>query len=173
MHFTKILPLLLFLGCSTAIENRNPLNQTFPSVSGTSLERNIVSLLKDLKGQYAVLLIGYVQNAQFDIDRWILGFTDSKFSFDIYEIPTIPGMFPGMISGYIDNGMRSGIPQELWKDVITVYGDDAKKIVSFTGNERPLNARVLVINPEGKVIFFHDRGYSIPALKSLMGTLPK
>ena len=172
MPLTRLLPFMLFLSCSTAIENRNPLNETFPSVLGTNLEGAEVDLPKDIKGKHAILLIGYIQNAQFDIDRWILGFTDSKVSFDIYEIPTIPGMFPRMLSGYIDNGMRSGIPKELWEDVITVYGKGAKKITSFTGNERPLNARVIVLDPEGKVIFFHDRGYSIPHLKSLINSLP-
>ena len=55
--------------------------------------------------------------------------------------------------------MRRGIPEEDWGAVITVYGD-AGEIVRLTGNENPANARVLLLDETGKVIWYHDRGYS-------------
>ena len=40
---------------------------------------------------------------------------------DVYEIPTIQGLFPRMFSTMIDNGMRKGIPKELWKALAREY----------------------------------------------------
>ena len=62
--------------------------------------------------------------------------------------------------------MRSGIPQNLWKLVITVY-DDADKIVQFLGDEDGLNARVIVLDERGTVIYQHDRGFSVGELNKL------
>ena len=159
-------------GCATAYDNKDILNQSFPRVTGKSLEEEVLQLPDHFSGQHTILLLGYEQNAQFDIDRWLLGLTDSQLQATVYEIPTVVGMFPGMISGRIDDGMRSGIPAELWISVITVYGGDAERLARFTGNEKPLNARVILLDPGGKVVYFHDRGYGIPYLKVLLALIP-
>ena len=83
-----------------------------------------------------------------------------------YEVPTIPGLTARLASGYIDNGMRSGIPSEDWGSVITVYGD-ASQIVTLTGNENPRNGRILLLDKEGKVAWFWDQGYSARRLLDL------
>jgi predicted transcriptional regulator len=66
--------------------------------------------------------------------------------------------------------MRSGIPQEDWAIVATVY-DDADAIARFLGNETPLPARVVLLDKQGKVAFFHDRGYSTKTLLRLSAQL--
>jgi hypothetical protein len=85
----------------------------------------------------------------------------------VREIPTIDGMLPGMFSGTIDSGMRSGIPNEDWGSVVTVYGAGAAELVRFTGNENGGNARVMLLDDEGVVLWFHDRGYSATKLLEL------
>ncbi len=60
---------------------------------------------------------------------------------DVYEIPTIQGLFPRMFSTMSNNGMRAGIPKSLWKGVITVY-QDGEEVQAYTGNENPNNARL-------------------------------
>jgi hypothetical protein len=75
-------------------------------------------------------------------------------------------MLPRMFSTFIDEGMRKGIPKELWGGVITVYADGAA-LQEFTGNENPNNARVLLLDENGKVIYFFDRGFSVFALNEL------
>jgi hypothetical protein len=50
--------------------------------------------------------------------------------------------------------------------VITVY-DDGETVQQFTGNQKPLNCRVILLDSSGKVIFFHDRGFSVKALNQL------
>jgi len=115
-------------------------------------------------------LIGYRQNAQFDIDRWLIGLDMTQTKVNVFEIPAIQGFFPGLFSNQIDEGMRRGIPDELWSIVITVY-KDGDTIQQFTGNEKPNNARVVLLDEAGKVIHFYDRGFSVSALNSVIDAL--
>lgn len=156
---TLLWALSSLVGCGSTVENRDPVGLVFPSVRGESLEGDSMRLPQDLSGEPALLLVGYVQNAQFDLDRWLLGLAQGEVNVRILEVPTIKGLVPGLIAGTIDEGMRSGIPKEDWGSVVTVYSD-AASIVDFTGNEKPNNGRVLLLDPDGKVIWFHDRGYS-------------
>ena len=60
-------------GCSTTYPNRDPVGEVFPSVEGESLEEVATALPESLAGKPAVLLVGYRQKTQFDIDRWLMG----------------------------------------------------------------------------------------------------
>lgn len=150
---------LSLASCSSPTPNRDPLGERFPSVEGEALDGTPFRLPEDLLGAPAVLLVGYVQRTQFDIDRWLLGLLQAEVAVPIYEVPTIDSLVATQLKGTIDDGMRAGIPEEDWSAVVTVYGD-ADAIVELTGNERPQNARVLVLDPSGQVAWFHDRGYS-------------
>lgn len=150
-------------GCSTTYERRNPIGERFPTVRAAALDESIVAIPDNFAGKEVLLFIGYEMDSQFDIDRWLLGLTQLEVDVAVYELPTIPGLIPGMFGSVINNGMRSGIPQEDWAIVATVY-DDADAIARFLGNETPLPARVVLLDKQGKVAFFHDRGYSIKSL---------
>ncbi len=172
--------LALLLGalpaCSSPLPNRDPTGEAFPRVSGTSLAGDATVLPDDLADGPAILLVGYVQDAQFDLDRWLIGLLQLETPARLLEVPTIDGLLPGMVGGFIDDGMRSGIPREDWAAVVTVYGD-AEAIVAFTGEERPRNGRILLLDGEGVVRWFHDRGFSAgkaleldAAVRGLRGT---
>lgn len=151
----------LAAGCSSSIPSRpmaDLIGQPFPSVRGEGLDNKPWALPADLAGKPALLLIGYRQNAQFDIDRWMLGILMAKTPVAMYEIPTISGLLPGLVGNQIDSGMRGGIPPEAWSSVITVYAD-AHHIERFTGTELGNNARVLLLDANGTVVWAADRGY--------------
>jgi hypothetical protein len=137
---------------------------------GKLLKKNKINIPKDFKNKTTLLLLGYTQNSQFDIDRWLIALDMTKTNVATYEIPTIQGLFPRMFSTTIDNGMRSGIPKSLWKGVVTVYKDGGI-IQAFTGNDAPNNARVILINTNGKIIYFYDQGFSVDALNNLRDSL--
>ena len=160
----KLAPLvaaLAFLAaCSNPIPNRDPTGELFPTVVGESLREERVELPTDLAGQTAVLLIGYEQEAQFDIDRWLMGILQAEVDAQILEVPTIPGLMATMASGFIDDGMRGGIPVEDWSVVVTLYGSAAEPVAELTGTTNGQIARVLVLNEDGRVSWFDDKGYS-------------
>jgi cytochrome oxidase Cu insertion factor (SCO1/SenC/PrrC family) len=139
-------------------------------VTGQNLEGNSVVIPRDFAGQETLLLFGYKQNSQFDIDRWLIGLDMTKTNVAAYEIPTIQGMLPRMFSGFIDGGMRKGIPKNLWKGVVTVY-EDGDKVQRFTGNLNPNNARVMLLDKQGNIVYFYDRGFSVAALNEVRSLL--
>jgi len=133
---------------------------SLPELRGEALDGKEWQLPRDLAGKPAVLLVGYLMESQFDCDRWLLGLLQSATPVQVLELPTIKGMIPGMFAGVIDSGMRSGIPSEDWCSVVTLYGDDAERMQAFTGGSVDRNARILLLDAEGRVCWQHDRGYS-------------
>ena len=159
---------LVFLlsACSTTYSNKNITGAAFPSVMGETLEQEQLELPGHFAGKPALLLIGYVQNSQFDIDRWLIGLDMTETKLAVYELPTIQGLFPRMFKPFINNGMRKGIPKALWKGVITIY-DDGETIQQFTGNINSGNARVVLLDAKGEIIYFYDEGFSVEALNDV------
>lgn len=166
--FFVVVVMLTIVGCTSPDlrPNRNPVGEKFPRVVGEALNGPEVILPDDLAGKPAVLLVGYVQNAQFDADRWLLGLLQSRISVAIREVPVIEGLMIRLLAGVIDGGMRKGIPSDDWASVITVYGG-ADQIVEVTGNSNPRNIRVLLLDSAGKICWFHDQGYSARVLLEL------
>ncbi len=151
---------LFFVACGSKVPTPANINQSmFPQVRGSSLKQEAIVLPDHYLGKPTLLLIGYVQKAQFDIDRWILGALQAGVKAEIVEVPTIAGMMPQMVQSFIDNGMRSGIPQSDWGSVVTVY-EDAPKIIAALGNDRPQSAYVVLLNREGRIVWTTNTGYS-------------
>ena len=165
-----VITFLFLNGCSGNYPNRTPLGETFPSVTGTALTNDTMKMPEDFPKEKILLLIGYVQDSQFDIDRWLIGLDMTKTEVVVYELPTIAGMFPRMFQTQIDNGMRKGIPKEIWGGVVTIY-KDGETIQKMTGNENPNNARVMLLNEEREIIYFYDRGFAVAALNEVRDSL--
>lgn len=157
--------LALVTGCRSRVENRDPSSEAFPAVEGESLDGEAVALPP--RGEIAVLLVGYEQDAQFDADRWLFGLLQAETPARVVEVPTLVGRMPRLFAGKIDAGMRSGIPSEDWSSVVTLYGEDAERVRAFTGNEGGRNMRVLLVDGDGRVRWFHDRGFSAGKLLEL------
>ncbi|MGB0936114.1 MAG: hypothetical protein ACPGTQ_01585 [Colwellia sp.] len=167
MRFAFVLILSMLLSaCSTTYQNKDVLGTTMPTMEGETLEKEKVEIPSLFDAPATLLLVGYKQDSQFDIDRWLIGLDMTQTKVNAYEIPAIQGMFPRMFKPFINNGMRAGIPKELWKGVITLY-KDGEAMQKYTGNENGNNARVLLIDNKGKVKYFYDRGFSVEALNNV------
>jgi hypothetical protein len=158
--------LIISCGTSSVPAPQNIENTAFPTVRGRSLKEENVTIPDSYRGKPTLLLIGYVQKAQFDIDRWILGALQADIKAQIVEVPTIAGMMPQMVQGFIDSGMRSGIPQSDWGSVVTVY-EDAPKIIEALGNERPNVARAVLLDRDGTIVWSSNSGYSAAQILAL------
>ncbi len=165
-----VLSLCLMTACSVRYENQQVTGKVLPQMQAESLDKQQVILPDAFRNKATLLLIGYKQDSQFDIDRWLIGLDMKQVSVDVYEVPAIQGMFPRMFKTFINNGMRSGIPKELWKGVITLY-QDGEAMQAFTGNNKPNNARVMLLNQKGEVVYFYDRGFSVAALNALISVI--
>lgn len=161
--------------CSS-VPRRDPTGERFPTVTGEALSGEEVTLPDDLLGSPAILMVGYTQDTQFDLDRWLTGLVLAKRAgqfpddLEVREVPTIANLFARMFGNAIDEGMRGGIPKEDWSAVVTVYGD-GNSIVEFTGDEGGNNGRILLLDREGTVVWFHDRGFSAGKFSELLDAL--
>ena len=155
-----LLTSIFMASCQSPIPRQDVVGRMMPDVVGESLDGQVVSLPQRDRGRPAEVLVGYKQRAQFDADRWLFGLLQAETPVELWELPTIPGIFGGLASSWIDNGMRGGIPKEDWGVVVTLYGDDADRMKDFTGTEDGHNIRVMLIDSRGQVQWSHDRGYS-------------
>lgn len=160
--------LLIFVsGCtSTVVETSDLINKKFPQVKGEDLNKKEITIPDNYAGKPTVLLVGYLQKSQFDIDRWILGLLQADVPVQIVEVPTIAGMMPQAVQGFINGGMRSGIPKDDWASVVTVY-KDADKIIKVLGNERPQSAHVVLLNKDSQIVWNSNIGYSASQILEL------
>ena len=77
------------------------------------------------------------------------------------------------LQGFINDGMRSGIPKSDWASVVTVYAD-APKIIQALGNERPQSAYAVLLSKDGRIVWTSNIGYSatqILELKKVVASL--
>lgn len=165
---------LLLSACGTSVPTpANIQNSQFPTVQGKNLKGETIVIPQHFHGKPTLVLVGYTQKAQFDIDRWILGALQVDLGTEIVELPTIAGMMPQMVQGFIDNGMRKGIPQSDWASVVTIY-EDASKIIAVLGNDRPQSAYVVLLDKDGRIAWSTNIGYSpnqILKLKKLVAKM--
>jgi hypothetical protein len=164
----------LLSACGTQVPTpANIQNSQFPNVQGKNLNGETIVIPQHFRGKPTLVLVGYTQRAQFDIDRWILGALQVDLGIEIVELPTIAGMMPQMVQGFIDNGMRKGIPQSDWASVVTIY-EDASKIIAVLGNDRPQSAYVVLLDKDGRIAWSTNIGYSpnqILELKKLVAKM--
>ncbi len=157
----------VLVACSASLPNRDPTGETVPPLEGTALDGRRVRLPGDLRRSPAILLVGFEQDAQFDADRWLFGLLQSKTPVRVLEVPTIGSRIATAFAGTIDSGMRAGIPSEEWGSVVTLYGAGARALRELTGSERGSNMRVLLVDADGVIRWFHDRGFSAGKLLQL------
>jgi len=128
----------------------------FPSVAGNALSGDTVRFPEDVLGAPALLLCAYRRGAQADVDAWA-GFAARELpGLTAYELPIIPGRVWRPLQGWIDGGMRGGVPPRQWARVVTLYAD-GDKARAFIGDGGGLRAQVVLLDAAG-VIVFHDAG---------------
>jgi len=125
----------------------------FPSLSSHSLRGDRVTLPADCRGAVTLIAIAFQRGAQVMIDSWY-----EPFSLEFgkipgvwfYEIPMIGSAYWRVMSGWIDAGMRSGIPANKHPFVITYYGD-VFPYRRELGMEDPALAYLFLLDREGRI----------------------
>ncbi len=109
---------------SAAAAAHRLVGQPFPAVRGESLAGRKVALPDDARGRVTVVIAAFQRQAQGRIDTWarpLLERYGDEGAVRYYELPMISGWYSWM-SGFIDGGMRRGVPKPLHDNVVTYYG---------------------------------------------------
>jgi hypothetical protein len=134
----------------------SPLGRRFPSIAGRALSGEVVRVPEDLAGAPALLLCAYRRGAQADVDRWAAFAGRELPGLAVYELPIIPSRVWRPLQGWIDGGMRGGVPPAQWDRVVTVYEDGALAR-AFVGGSGGWRAQVVLLDAAG-VVVYHDAG---------------
>ena len=129
--------------------------ERFPEVQGTSLSLVDHQIPGTLAGQVNLLLIAFRQWQQRDVNTWLptaAALAGEYASFRAYELPVISKAYRP-VSGFIDGGMRSGIPDPGVRDsTITIYLDRKRFLraldINSVGEIVPM-----LVTPDGEILW--------------------
>lgn len=143
----------------------------FPSVIGSNLHRQKLTLPEDFKGEQNLVLIAFQQWQQAQVDTWIpfarqLEETHPEVRY--YELPTIRRL-NALYRTFVNEGMRSGIPDPVARErTITLYldKDRFRQALQLPSEDHIF---VLLLDRQGTVMwrtegaFAQDKGESLEA----------
>jgi hypothetical protein len=146
----------------------------FPTITAENLNKEKVTLPDDLAGKPALVLVAYQRQQQSNVDTW-LGQMDAIEAaipgVRIIETPTISSMKWGWFAGFIDGGMRSGIPDpEARARTITLY-TDVGKFNRAVGIESTKTIYALLLDEQGRVVEMVEGDYSDAKLAQLIDAM--
>lgn len=127
----------------------------FPIVSGYNLDRQEVEFPRDFGADLNLVIIPFQQNQQVDVNTWIPFLQEIERStpgFMYYELPTIYNL-PAVARGFINEGMRAGIPDQTARErTITLYLDKEgfKSALGITTEDK---IHLFLVNRDGDVLW--------------------
>jgi hypothetical protein len=127
---------------------------TFPTVSGSNLLRQKLTLPQDFKGELNLVFIPFLQWQQSEVDSWVPWIVEMEAKFPgflYYELPTIENRNI-LYQTFINEGMRAGIPNPLTRSrTITLYlkKEEFKKALDILDEE---HIHILLLNNQGEII---------------------
>jgi hypothetical protein len=128
--------------------------QPFPEIPAETLSRKKVIFPHHTRGKFAFLLIAFRRQTQGEVDSWLNPFVHDfagNKEITFFEIPMISGNWKWM-SGWIDSGMRSGVPDEKHDHVATYYGP-LRKYFDYLDIRDPRTVYVFLLDKEGRIIW--------------------
>ena len=148
----------------------NPVGARLPSVGGRSLDGEEIRFPEKVLGAPSVLLVAYRRGTQPDVDRWIDLLVHKAPGTTFYEVPTLSNPLWKPLAGWIDSGMRGGVPREKWPLVVTLY-EEAPVLRDFLGDRGGYATHVVLLDAGGRVVWFDAGGYSPAAAEALLASL--
>lgn len=145
----------------------------FPSLKASNLEKEGVSIPRDLHGEYNIILVAFQQWHQTLIDDWVpkLKMLKEKYpEVDIYEFPTLKSSLR-LMSFVIDGGMRFGIPSKKTREhTITLYLDK-ERFKKQLGIPTESTIYLYMVDKEGNILWSEAGTYSLSKYEKLSSLL--
>ncbi len=132
---------------------------TFPTVSGSNLLRQKLTLPQDFQGKLNLVFIPFERWQQMEVDSWgalAEALEENYEGLFYYELPTLQNG-GAIYKFFLNEGMRAGIPNPKTRErTITLYLDkaDFRAALDMADEE---HIYVLIVDRQGKE-FFRTRG---------------
>lgn len=134
----------------------------FPRLVAQTLGGRHLILPDLLDDDYGLVVLVFRRHAQPMVDSWLHPFSREPFvhpRLHRWEVPMLAGGWR-MVSGYIDGGMRAGIPPARHDQVATFYGDAGRHRAAL-GIDDLDSAYPVLIDGTGRVLW-KESGWASP-----------
>jgi hypothetical protein len=154
-------------------DTRTHSDARFPSVTGSNLHRQKLTLPGDLQGDHNLVLIAFQQWQQAQVDTWIPFAQQLEETHDgvrYYELPTIRRL-NALARTFVNEGMRAGIPDLVARErTITLYLDKTafRRDLQLPGED---NIHVLLLDGQGTVLWQAEGDFTAEKGDSLTAAL--
>jgi len=132
---------------------------TFPTVSGSNLLREKLTLPRDFQGELNLVFIPFERWHQMEVDSWSALAEELEEKYEglvYYELPTLQNG-GSIYKIFLNEGMRAGIPNPKTRErTITLYLDKAEFRAALDMKDEE-HIYILVVDRQGNE-FFRLRG---------------
>jgi ATP10 protein len=146
----------------------------FPNVNGANLEGRKFNLPEDFEAQLNLVAIAFYGSHQELVNTWLPAVDRLKRQYSalkFYELPTL-SKENSLARGFIDGGMRAGIPDRATREVtITLYLDRAAFLKSI-GETSDRTIYTLLVNRQGEILW-RGQGAHTAAQEESLGKVLK
>lgn len=150
--------------------------QTFPSISGMTLEDKTISIPQQTQGKYTMVVMTYSAKASEQIAPWFDGLyeyfiMDPDYDMNLYVVPMISGA-KSLIAGKIEKNLKKGIQEGYRKHFVLYQGniEDYKKTLRMDNKDVPY---MFLLDKTGKIIYQAAGNYSDAQLDKIEAKLPE
>jgi hypothetical protein len=144
--------------------------ERFPRIVADTLSGRTLVIPDCVDAGLAVVVLVFRRHAQAIVDSWMGPLArklEQHTDVHLYEIPMLAGGWRVM-SGFIDGGMRGGIPVHKHNMVATSYGDLTRVREALAIHDLD-SAYVYAVRPSGEIIWSAE-GWSTPErINALLG----
>jgi hypothetical protein len=134
----------------------------FPRIVADTLSGTTLVLPDSLDIDLGIVMLVFRRHAQSVVDSWMAPLSRRLGGLErvrLYEIPMLAGGWRVM-SGFIDNGMRAGIPSHKHDMVATYYGD-VQRVRSALHIHDLDSAYIYLVAGNGEILW-QDDGWAAP-----------
>jgi hypothetical protein len=170
MNFIKYLKtaLAVLLFVNLAFANAQPNLPKMSTVEAETLSEKALVLPRDLPSEKTVILIAFARKQQINIDTWINGMNLKEAKFAWIETPVIDPFY-GLFSGFIQRGMRKGIPDSADRErTVTIFTSRVEFLKSMGLPESTDSIYAVVVDRAGNVLSKAEGNYSAVKAEALL-----
>jgi hypothetical protein len=159
--------LLVYLAFANAQSNVPKMS----TVEAETLSEKSLVLPRDLPGEKTLILIAFARKQQSNVDTWINGMNLKEAKFAWIETPVIDPFY-GLFSGFIQRGMRKGIPDSTDRErTVTIFTSRVEFLKSMGLPESTDNIYAVVVDRAGNVFSKAEGDYSSSKAETLLSGL--
>ncbi len=128
---------------------------TFPKVTGKNLDGKTFNLPGDFEAPVSLVFVAFDRKQQDDVDSWHPFAADLTARFahlKVYELPTLSKSY-SLVRGFIDGGMRSGIPDPAVRAATITLYIDKKPFEDALGITTEGAIVLLLVKPDGTILW--------------------